>query len=105
MLLPHIEFAQLYPDKDFAGYQRPHVQERDHWLQFVDACLGQGKTSAGFDYSGPLTEAVLLGSVACRFPQKTLHWDAEGLKFDDSADANHYLRRTYRDGWSVKGLG
>ncbi|MGO8696976.1 MAG: Gfo/Idh/MocA family protein [Limisphaerales bacterium] len=105
MLLPHIEFAQLYPDKDFAGYQRPHVQEQDHWLQFVDACLGQGKTSAGFDYSGPLTEAVLLGSIACRFPRKTLGWDAEALKFGDSADANHYLRRTYRDGWSVQGMG
>jgi predicted dehydrogenase len=103
MLLPHIEFAQLYPDKDFAGYRRPDVQEQDHWLQFVDACLGQGRTSAGFDYAGPLTEAVLLGSVACRFPQTTLQWTAESLKFDNSA-ANHYLRRSYRDGWSVKGL-
>lgn len=104
MLLPHIEFAQLYPDKDFAGYHRPDVQEHDHWLQFVDACLGQGQTSASFNYSGPLTEAVLLGSVACRFPQTTLQWNAQSLKFDNSEDANHYLRRTYRDGWSVKGL-
>ncbi len=104
MLLPHYDFAQLYPDNDFAGYQRPHVQEQDHWRQFVDACLGQGRASAGFDYAGPLTEAVLLGSVACRFPQTTLHWNARDLKFDNAAEANQHLRRQYRAGWSVPGL-
>src|ERR1019366_6959921 len=104
MLLPHYDHAQLYPDKDFAGYQRPHVQEQNHWLQFVDACLGQGRASAGFDYAGPLTEAVLLGSVACRFPQTTLQWNAPDLKFDNVAEANQHLRRSYRAGWSVPGL-
>ena len=104
MLLPHVAFAELYPDKDFAGYHRPEVHEQDHWRQFVDACLGQGRTSAGFDYAGPLTETVLLGSVACRFPQTTLHWNAPNLKFDNVADANQYLRRQYRPGWSVTGL-
>jgi hypothetical protein len=103
LLLPHFEFAQLYPDKDFAGYHRPDAQEHNHWLQFVDACLGTGRTSAGFDYAGPLTEAVLLGSVACRFPQTTLRWNGPKLTFDDST-ANQYLRRHYRDGWSVKDL-
>ncbi len=104
MLLPHYDFAQLYPEKDFAGFQRPHVQEQDHWRQFVEACLGRGRASAGFDYAGPLTEAVLLGSVACRFPQTTLQWNARDLKFDNSSDASRLVRRTYREGWSVKGL-
>jgi predicted dehydrogenase len=104
MLLPHIDFASLYPDKDFASYQRPHVQEHDHWSQFVDACLGQDRTSAGFDYAGPLTETVLLGSVACRYRHTTLQWNAKALKFDNLPAANHYLRRNYRSGWSVKGL-
>jgi predicted dehydrogenase len=104
MLLPHIEFAQLYPDKDFASYRRPDVKEHDHWGQFVDACLGDGKTTAGFDYSGPLTETVLLGSVACRFPQTTLKWNAHKLKFENLSDANKLLRRHYRAGWEVKGL-
>ncbi|HTA31773.1 MAG TPA: Gfo/Idh/MocA family oxidoreductase [Candidatus Cybelea sp.] len=104
LLLPHIAYAQLYPDKTFASYQRPHVQEYDHWGQFVDACLGKGKTTAGFDYAGPLTEVVLLGSVAVRFPQTTLNWNAKDLKFDNVADANQFLRRTYRAGWEVKGL-
>ena len=104
LLLPHIAYAQLYPDKDFASYHRPDVQEQDHWRQFVEACLGKGKTSAGFDYAGPLTESVLLGSVACRFPQTTLQWNALDLKFDNVGDANQYLRRQYRGGWKVTGL-
>jgi predicted dehydrogenase len=104
MLLPHIDFAMLYPDKDFDGFHRPDVQEKDHWLSFVDACLGLGRTTAGFDYSGPLTETVLLGSVACRFPQTTLHWNAHALKFDNMPAANQYIRRQYRDGWTVRGL-
>ncbi|HXR06303.1 MAG TPA: Gfo/Idh/MocA family oxidoreductase [Candidatus Acidoferrum sp.] len=104
MLLPHYDHAQLYPDKDFAGFQRPHVEEQDHWRQFVEACLGRGRASAGFDYAGPLTEAVLLGSVACRFPQTTLQWNARELKFDNLSEANQHLRRPYRPGWTVQGL-
>jgi len=104
MLLPHVDHVQLFPDKDFAGFQRPKVQEHDHWKQFVDACLGQGRTSAGFDYAGPLTETVLLGSVACRFPQTTLQWNAHALKFGNVSEANAFLRRQYRAGWSVPGL-
>ena len=104
MLLPHYDHAQLYPEKDFDGFQRPPVQEQDHWRQFVEACLGRGRASAGFDYAGPLTEAVLLGSVACRFPQTTLQWNARELKFDNSTDASRLVRRTSREGWRVKGL-
>ena len=65
--------------------------------------MGKGKTRASFDYSGPLTEAVLLGPLATRFPNTTLEWDAKKLKFDHQ-EANQYVRRTYRKGWEVKGL-
>jgi predicted dehydrogenase len=104
MLLPHISSPTLFPDKDFAGFQRPHLPEDNHWHQFIDACLGKGTTSAGFNYAGPLTESVLLGSVACRFPKTTLQWNARELKFDNLGDANNFLRRQYRAGWSVAGL-
>jgi predicted dehydrogenase len=104
MLLPHVARAQLYPEKDFANFHYPAVEDGDHWKLFVDACLGQGKTTASFDYAGPLTETVLLGSVACRFPHQQLEWNAADLKFN-SAEANQHLRRTYRKGWGAKGLG
>ena len=66
--------------------------------------MGKGATSTGFDYSGPLTEAVLLGSVAVRFPQTTLEWDAADLRFTNCADANPFIRRQYRAGWEVPSL-
>ena len=61
------------------------------------------KTTAGFDYSGPLAEAVLVGTVAVRFPKTTLHWNASALTFSE-AEANQFVRRQYRSGWGVKGL-
>ena len=104
MLLPHIARAQLFPEKDFEGWTRPKVGENDHWQQFVEACRGNDKTSANFDYAGPLTEAILLGSVATRFPNTTMQWDAKGLKFANVPEGNQYIRRQYRKGWEVKGL-
>ncbi len=104
LLLPHVDKPVLLPAGDFKDYPLPKVEDQNHWIQFVEACLGKGQTAANFDYSGPLTEAVLLGSVATRFPNTTLEWNAPALKFDNVADANQYLRRTYRKGWEVKGL-
>jgi len=98
MLLPHFSKPMLYPDKRFAGLRYPDAASSDHWAEFVGACLGQTRTSAGFDYAGPLTEAVLLGSVASRFPQTTLHWNAPQLSFDQP-EANRFVRRAYRPGW------
>jgi predicted dehydrogenase len=104
MVLPHVDKPYLLPDERFKEYPMPQVTGDDHWLQFVDACLGKGRTSANFDYAGPLTETVLLGSVATRFPKTTLEWDAPGLRFTNVSEANRYLRRTYRPGWEVEGL-
>jgi len=66
--------------------------------------LGEGKTLAPFSYSGPLTETVLLGGVATRFPKQLLEWDSAALKFRNSAEANQLVRRAYRKGWEVTGL-
>jgi hypothetical protein len=104
MMLPHIARAQLFPEKDFENWTRPKVTENDHWQQFVEACRGNGQTAANFDYAGPLTEAILLGSVATRFPKATMQWNAKKLKFTNVSEANQYLRRRYRKGWEVKGL-
>ncbi len=104
MMLPHIGAPRLYPDKQFEDFKMPKIGSNNHWHQFIEACLGNGETSANFDYAGPLTEAVLLGSVACRFPKTTLEWDAANLKFTNVPEANQYVRRTYRKGWEVKGL-
>ena len=101
MVLPHVSRPLLYPDKKYKNLKYPEIGSDDHWGQFVNACLSGSPTSANFDYAGPLTETVLLGCVASRFPQTTLKWNASALRFDESA-ANQYIRRPYREGWQVK---
>lgn len=103
LVLPHVARPLLYPDKKFKDLKFPDVTEDNHWGKFVEACLGGARTTAGFDYSGPLAETVLLGTVALRFPKTTLKWNAAALNFSES-EANQYIRRQYRTGWAVKGL-
>ncbi len=103
LVLPHGAWPLLYPDEKFNGLKHPDISPGNHWGEFVGACLGHGPTSASFNYSGPLTETVLLGGVASRFPQTTLKWDALKLQFD-LAEANQFIRRQYRAGWQMKGL-
>ena len=78
------------PVRDYDG------ESPKHYHQFVDACLGQGEVSAPFSYASRLTETILLGTIAGRFPNKTLHWDRVNAKFVEE-EANQYLDATYRE--------
>ena len=72
--------------------------ERDapkHYHQFVDACLGRDEVSAPFSYASRLTETILLGVIAGRFPNKTLHWDNKKAAFKEN-EANAYLKGVER---------
>src|SRR5690606_2576148 len=104
MLLAHIGPPILLPLKDFRGYPSPGLPSENHYHQWVNACLGEGKASADFDYSGPLSETLLLGVLACRFPNQELKWDAAKLRFTNNNDANKLLKRQYRRGHEVRGL-
>lgn len=76
----------------------------NHYLQFVEAVRGNDKTSAPFSYAGPLTEMVLLGCLATRFPKMDLKWDTKGLKFTNNDAANAFVKREYRKGFEVAGF-
>ena len=67
-----------------------------HYHQFVEACLGRGECTAPFSYAARLTETILLGVIAGRFPNQTLHWDAATAKFAEE-EANQYLNAPYRE--------
>ncbi|MDO6517657.1 Gfo/Idh/MocA family protein [Zobellia uliginosa] len=69
---------------------------KKHYHQFVDACLGTAETSAPFSYASRLTETILLGVIAGRFPNKTLHWDAKSARFAEE-EANQFLDSPYRE--------
>jgi predicted dehydrogenase len=88
----------------FADFKMPDVKSDDHYLQFVEAVRGNAQTSAPFSYSGPLTEMVLLGCLATRFPKADLKWDTKLLKVTNNPDANALVRREYRKGHEVEGL-
>ena len=113
MFLPHVSAPQLLPQeelKDAVEEFNKQVgqvggQNRDHYHQFIAACLGKGTTTTPFSYSGLLTESILMGTVVNRFPKEKLIWDAKALKFSNKPEANQSLRRTYRDDWHVDGLG
>jgi len=105
MLTPHVAFPSLFPQASFKEFQRPELTTNNHYHEFVDAILGKGPTSTPFTYAGPLSETVLLGSLATRFPKTTLEWNSAKLKFRNEKQANAFLKRPFRQGWRVKGLG
>ena len=61
--------------------------------------MGGPAASSNFDYSGPLSEMVLMGNLAVRFPDRKLLWDGEKMMVTNDTDANAYVKRQYRAGW------
>jgi predicted dehydrogenase len=72
-----------------------------HQAEWIRAAKGGEPAMSNFDYAGMLTETVLLGNVAIRAKGQKLDWDGPNLKITNVAEANHYLRREYRKGWSL----
>ncbi len=100
--LPKLIVDGAYKEMDIASFNlgepvRDYDSEgKKHYHQFVDACLGKGECSAPFSYASRLTETILLGVIAGRFPNKTLHWDSANAEFSEE-EANQYLESPYRD--------
>jgi len=104
LLVMHWGEPKLYPEKEFADFQWPEVELKNHYHEWVDACLeGDPGISDDFSYAGPLTETVQLGNVAIHFPRKKLEWDAKSLRITNLEAANSFLTTEYREGWEVKG--
>tara|TARA_R110000796_G_scaffold21541_4_gene63299 strand:+ start:5090 stop:6463 length:1374 start_codon:yes stop_codon:yes gene_type:complete len=104
LLIPHKEMPVLLPENKYLDYQMPTLEDRNHYHHFVDACLGGDKTESYFAQSGPMTEAILLGTVAIRMPDTVLKWDPVNMSFLNQPKANKFLQREYRKGWGVAGF-
>ncbi len=72
-----------------------------HHQEWIRACKTRDTTTCNFDYSGALAEAVLLGNVSYRTGGQKLDWDGELLKATNCPDADNYLQREYRPGWTL----
>jgi hypothetical protein len=90
------------PEKDFVGFVAPKQTipaSVGHYKEWVEACKTLGPTTCSFDYSGALTETVLLGTVSHRLG-KGFDWDAAKLKAGEPG-AERWIRKAYRKGWGI----
>ena len=71
-----------------------------HEQNWIDACKGGPAACSNFEYSGPLTEVVLLGNIALRTASR-LEWDGPNMKITNIPEANQLLARNYRPGWTL----
>jgi predicted dehydrogenase len=102
MLLANYTQHKLLPEKEYAGFTPPRRSipaSIGHHKEWVEACKNGGPTTCNFGYSGALTEAVLLGTVAYRVG-KPLTWDAKKLKANEP-EAEKFLRQEYRSPWTL----
>ena len=103
MLLANYDKHVLLPEKDFAGFQRPAPsipRSPGHHAEWLEACKGGPPTSAGFEYSGWLTEANHLGNVAYRCGKRII-WDSKNMKATNAPEADRFISRVYRKGWKL----
>jgi predicted dehydrogenase len=94
---------RLIPEKKMKEYKLPAKtlsRSKGHHREWIDACKGGKQPHGGFDYSGPMTEVILLGNVALRTKQK-LTWNAKEMKATNSDDAEQYIKPIFHNGWTI----
>jgi predicted dehydrogenase len=99
------------------------LPEWGHHVAWTDACKAgfdskeHKALSSSFDYSGPLTETVIMGNLAIRsynlrtanadgkgfsYPgRKRLLWDGKSMKITNFDEANQFVTRKYRGDWKL----
>ncbi|ALL05335.1 oxidoreductase [Pedobacter sp. PACM 27299] len=94
-----------------------------HYWDWAEACIagyGKKKLSSPFEIAGPLTETLLIANLAIRgtdiqkprqngngfdYPGRDIKliWDKENLRVTNFDEVNQFVRREYRQGWSLGG--
>ena len=96
----------LYPASLMEEYaDTPETYERvgtTHEMNWANACKGVGEAVSPFSYAGPLTEMMNLGIVAARTGYGVqIEWDEKKGEVTNVPEANQYLHREYREGWTI----
>ncbi|MCA9248147.1 MAG: Gfo/Idh/MocA family oxidoreductase [Planctomycetales bacterium] len=103
MLLCGFGEHMLYPEEkneEYKSLDSTIPKSPGFHKEWIAACKGGDPATCHFDYSGPLTETVLLGNVSYRVGEK-LVWDAEAAKVTNTSAANELIRPVYRKGWEI----
>ena len=100
---------RIIPESKMKEYKRPpktlpRIEKGTdgHEQNWIAACKGGPPACSNFDYSGPLTETVVMGNLAVLNPGKNLRWDGENMKVTNDDKANEYIKPAYREGWSLE---
>jgi len=94
---------RLIPESKMKAYKLPPKtipRSIGHWKEWIEACKGGKPAMVNFDYAGPLNEVILLGNIALQIGEK-LYWDGPNMKVTNVPEANEYIHRQYRQGWSL----
>ncbi len=109
--------------KDYSGgirnFKLPEYGHQTSWVEAVKGGFGSKEhkeLTSSFDYSGPLTETVIMGNLAIRSYQESaggegrrrkfegrrkLLWDGDNMKITNYDEANKFVSRKFRDGWKL----
>jgi len=96
---------RIIPESKMKEYQRPEKtlpRSPGHHEEWIQACKenNPSKALAGFEYSGPFTEALLVGNLAVRLGRR-IEWDSKKMKATNAPEAKKYINKKYRKGWSI----
>lgn len=98
----------LLPEKKFRNYEKPSPSlprngQGDLGMkkEWVAAIKGGPPAMSNFNYSGKLSEFILLGNVAVRCGYRRLEYNGEEMKFTNYPEANEFLLRHYRKGYEL----
>jgi predicted dehydrogenase len=98
---------RLLPESQYEDYKGPEETlprngggDPGMKREWIDAIKGGPKPMSNFDYAGRLTEFILLGNVAIR-TGKRIDWDAVNMKAIGCPEADPFIRREYRSGWTL----
>jgi predicted dehydrogenase len=95
--------VRIIPEAKMHQYQRPPrtlPRSIGHRQEWIGACKGGDAPGMPFDKAGPLTEVVLLGNISIRTGKK-LRWNSKEMKFPNAPEAEAFLHREYRKGWTL----
>jgi hypothetical protein len=94
---------RIIPEAKMKDYKMPAKslpRSPGHHAEWIEACKTGKPTGSNFETAALLTEICILGTIALR-AGKRLEWDAARMAFTNEPDANKYLQREYRQGWSL----
>ena len=101
---------RLIPESKMKEYKKPPrtlPRSPGHHKEWIEACKGGPAAGSNFEVAGPLTEVVLLGNIAVRMGKKLyekglkLYYDGPNMRVTNAPEANEYIRREYRKGWTL----